>query len=142
VKGRPPEIVDGMYDAWWKSMILQATLWVQPYMREGDYRRGQRMLQSVTGLTRTENKFAGPIAEAVMPIAQFLEGSEFDPETKRVIRVAFEMTRVALRYGDQGDLSETLGTTVARRLIELARSSELNPDRLCESVLSEFRQHF
>jgi hypothetical protein len=40
-------------------MILQATLWVQPYIREGDYRRGQRMLQSVTGLTRTENKFDG-----------------------------------------------------------------------------------
>jgi hypothetical protein len=71
-----------------------------------------------------------------MPIAQFLEGSEFDPETKRVIRVAFEMTRIALRYGNQGDLSEILGKTVA------ARSSELNPDHLCESVLSEFRQHF
>jgi hypothetical protein len=26
-----------MYDAWWKSMILQATLWVQPYIREGDF---------------------------------------------------------------------------------------------------------
>jgi hypothetical protein len=78
-----------------------------------------------------------------MPIAQFLEGSEFDPETKRVIRVAFEMTRIALRYGNQGDLSEILGKTVATRLIELAtRSSELNPDHLCESVLSEFRQHF
>jgi hypothetical protein len=25
------------YDAWWKSMILQATLWVQPYVREGDF---------------------------------------------------------------------------------------------------------
>jgi len=26
-----------MYDAWWKSMILQATLWVQPYIKEGDF---------------------------------------------------------------------------------------------------------
>ena len=77
-----------------------------------------------------------------MFITQFLEGSEFDPETKRVISVAFEMTHVALRYGDRGDLSEILGKTIATSLIELARSSELNPDHLCESVLSEFRQHF
>ncbi|HLH98389.1 MAG TPA: protoglobin domain-containing protein [Xanthobacteraceae bacterium] len=35
--GLPAEIVDRMYDAWWKSMILQATLWMQPYVREGDY---------------------------------------------------------------------------------------------------------
>ncbi len=36
-KGHPPEIVNRMYDAWWKSMILQTTLWIQPYIREGDF---------------------------------------------------------------------------------------------------------
>jgi hypothetical protein len=36
-KGHPPEVVNRMYDAWMKSMILQATLWIQPYIREGDY---------------------------------------------------------------------------------------------------------
>jgi hypothetical protein len=36
-KGHPLEIVSRMYDAWWKSMILQATLWVQPYIRDGDF---------------------------------------------------------------------------------------------------------
>jgi hypothetical protein len=36
-KGHSPEVVSRMYDAWWKSMILQATLWVQPYIREGDF---------------------------------------------------------------------------------------------------------
>ncbi len=36
-KGHPSEVVNRMYDAWWKSMILQATLWVQPYIREGDF---------------------------------------------------------------------------------------------------------
>jgi hypothetical protein len=35
--GLPAEVVDRMYDAWWKSMVLQATLWVQPYIRDGDY---------------------------------------------------------------------------------------------------------
>lgn len=36
-KGHPADVVNRMYDAWWKSMILQATLWLQPYVREGDY---------------------------------------------------------------------------------------------------------
>jgi pimeloyl-ACP methyl ester carboxylesterase len=36
-KGHSAEIVNRMYDAWWKSMILQATLWVQPYVTEGDF---------------------------------------------------------------------------------------------------------
>jgi hypothetical protein len=31
------DVVNRMYDAWWKSMILQVTLWSQPYMREGDF---------------------------------------------------------------------------------------------------------
>ena len=31
-----------------------------------------------------------PIAARIMPIAQFLDTSEFDPETKRVMAVAFE----------------------------------------------------
>jgi hypothetical protein len=30
-------VVNRMYDAWLKSMILQATLWVQPYIKEGDF---------------------------------------------------------------------------------------------------------
>jgi hypothetical protein len=36
-KGHPPEIVNRMYDAWWKAMILQVTLWSQPYIRDGDF---------------------------------------------------------------------------------------------------------
>lgn len=35
--GHTPEIVNRMYDAWWKSMVLQVTLWSQPYMNEGDF---------------------------------------------------------------------------------------------------------
>jgi pimeloyl-ACP methyl ester carboxylesterase len=35
--GHPPEVVERMYDAWWKAMILQATLWMQPYIRDGDF---------------------------------------------------------------------------------------------------------
>lgn len=36
-KGHAAETVNRMYDAWWKSMLLQATLWVQPYMKDGDF---------------------------------------------------------------------------------------------------------
>jgi hypothetical protein len=35
--GHSREVVERMYDAWWKSMILQATLWAQPYIRDGDF---------------------------------------------------------------------------------------------------------
>jgi pimeloyl-ACP methyl ester carboxylesterase len=35
--GHSADVVNRMYDAWWKSMILQVTLWSQPYMREGDF---------------------------------------------------------------------------------------------------------
>jgi hypothetical protein len=73
-----------------------------------------------------------------MPITQFLDSSKFDPETKRVIGVAFEMARAALRLGDQGNL---MNERVAKTIVELANTGELNPDLLCESVLREFRQH-
>jgi hypothetical protein len=36
-KGHPPHIVERMYDAWWKTVILQVTLGSQPYIRQGDF---------------------------------------------------------------------------------------------------------
>jgi hypothetical protein len=35
--GYSREVVERMYHAWWKSMVLQATLWCQPYFRDGDF---------------------------------------------------------------------------------------------------------
>src|SRR5215813_5342929 len=78
-----------------------------------------------------------PIAARVMPIAQFFDSSEFDPETKRVMAVAFEMARAALQLGDQSILWER----IAKKIIELTKTSELNPDVLCEAVLKEYCQH-
>ena len=72
-----------------------------------------------------------------MPIAQFFDSSEFDPETKRVMAVAFEMARAALQLGDQSILWER----IAKKIIELTKTSEFNPDVLCEAVLKEFCQH-
>ena len=60
------------------------------------------------------------------------------PETKRVIGVAFEMARAALQLGDQGNL---FNERITKRIIELAKTGELNADLLCEYVLEELRQH-
>jgi hypothetical protein len=53
-----------------------------------------------------------------MPITPFLDGFKCDPETKRVMGVAFEMTRAALKLADRADLATEI---VAKRIIELAK---------------------
>lgn len=36
-KGHGPEDVDKMHQAWLKSVLLQVTLWSQPYIKEGNF---------------------------------------------------------------------------------------------------------
>lgn len=36
-KGHNAEEVDRMHQAWFKSVVLQVALWLQPYIREGDF---------------------------------------------------------------------------------------------------------
>ena len=49
------------------------------------------------------------------------------------------MTRLALGLADRGDIANEL---IAKRIIELAKAGELNPDVLCEAVVKELRvQH-
>jgi len=43
-----------------------------------------------------------------MPITPFLDDTKFDLEAKRVMGVAFEMTRVALGLADRGDLANEI----------------------------------
>jgi hypothetical protein len=71
-----------------------------------------------------------------MPITPFLKESNFSPDLTRVVRVAFEMTRAALSLPDK---DRPLLTLAAKRIVELAKGGECNPDRLCEQVLSEVR---
>ena len=73
---------------------------------------------------------------APMPIRPHLDGHKFDPETIRVMGLAFEMALVALRLPDRGDLANEI---VARKIIALAKAGERDPERLCEGVLQEFR---
>jgi hypothetical protein len=76
------------------------------------------------------------VEERAMPINPYLDGMSFQPEARRVMGVAFEMVCVALRLADRGDLANEI---IARRIIELAKAGEHNPDLLCERVLTEFR---
>ena len=71
-----------------------------------------------------------------MPITPFLNGINFDPETTRVAGVAYEMVRAALRLGDRGDFANEI---IAKKVIELAKAGEANPDQLCKQVLIYFR---
>ena len=43
-----------------------------------------------------------------MPIRPHLKGQKFDPETIRVMGLAFEMALVALRLADRGDLAKEI----------------------------------
>jgi hypothetical protein len=72
-----------------------------------------------------------------MAITPFLNGTNFDPETSRVVGIAYEMTCVALGLIDRGDLANSL---VAQRIIELAQRGERDPDRLCDTALQILRK--
>jgi hypothetical protein len=72
-----------------------------------------------------------------MPITKFLDGFKFDPEARRVMSIAFEMTRAALRYTKRPNVAHE---AVAKRIIELAKIGVRNPDRLCERVLDDIRK--
>jgi hypothetical protein len=72
-----------------------------------------------------------------MPITPFLAGGRFDRETIRIMGVAFEMACVALRLANRDDDANEI---IARRIIELAKAGERNPNLLCENVLKEFRE--
>jgi hypothetical protein len=72
-----------------------------------------------------------------MPITPFLDSHNFDPETRRVMGIAFEMARVALRLSDRTDL---INEIIARSIIELAKAGQRDPDLLCEGALRSFRE--
>jgi hypothetical protein len=68
-----------------------------------------------------------------MPIRAYLNGEGFDPETARLMGLAFEMALASLRSGCTDPLREAL----ARKIIELAKTGERDPERLCEGALND-----
>ena len=71
-----------------------------------------------------------------MPIRPHLNGQKFDPETIRVMGLAFETARVALRLADRADLANEV---LAQKIVDLAKAGERDPERMCEGVLLQFR---
>ena len=70
-----------------------------------------------------------------MPIRSHLNGQRFDPETMRLMGLAYEMTRISLRLVDRGNIANNV---VAQKIIELAKSGERDPEQLCEGVLRQW----
>jgi hypothetical protein len=75
--------------------------------------------------------------ERTMPITPFFDGLKIDPEAKRIMGVAFEMTCAARKYTNQPYVPDE---AVAKRIIELAKNGVRDPDRLCERVLDDLRK--
>jgi hypothetical protein len=71
-----------------------------------------------------------------MSITPYLDGLNIDPETERVLGVALDMTRVALGLAD--NFADGI---IARRIVELAKAGERNPDLLSEGSLEKLRGH-
>ena len=64
-----------------------------------------------------------------MPIRIFLApGHGFDDETIRVLGLAFECARSALRISTEDGLS----AKVATKIIEFAQTGERDPNKLCD----------
>ena len=72
-----------------------------------------------------------------MPSTPFLDDAGADPEVRRVVGVAFEMARIALGLAERPVITNQI---IPKRIIELAKAGERNPDILCEGVLKEFRE--
>ena len=67
-----------------------------------------------------------------MALRTYLDDQSFDPETVRLMGVAFEIALATLRPSDYAD---PLREAVARKIIELTKAGERDPERLCEGAL-------
>ena len=89
-------------------------------------------------LARSVNKeqTAGMAPRGAMPISSHLDGEQFDPETQRIMGLAFELTRAALRMSNQDDIAPEI---IAKKVIELAKGGERDPERICDYALVNLR---
>jgi hypothetical protein len=71
-----------------------------------------------------------------MSITPYLDDFDVDPETKRVLGVALEKTRVSL-----GPADDFANGIIAKRIIEIAETGERHPDLLCEGAVERLREH-
>ena len=67
-----------------------------------------------------------------MPIRHYLDGERFDPETTRLLGIAFEFAIQALHNWGVVDPPRE---AIARAIIGFARAGERDPERLCDLAL-------
>ena len=66
---------------------------------------------------------------STMPIRNYLDGERFDPETTRLLGIAFEFAIQALHNRGVVDPPRE---AIARAIIGFARAGERDPERLCD----------
>jgi hypothetical protein len=71
-----------------------------------------------------------------MLITAYLDDFDADLEMKRILGVALEMTRVSL-----GLVDKFADGIIVKRIVELGKAGERNPDILCEGALKALRGH-
>jgi hypothetical protein len=71
-----------------------------------------------------------------MSLTPYLNGLEVDPETKRVLSAALEMTRVSLGLTD--NFAKEI---IVKQISQIAETGERDPDLLCEAALKNLRGH-
>jgi hypothetical protein len=71
-----------------------------------------------------------------MSISSYLDGEQFDRETQRIMGLAYELTRAALRISNQDDIAPEI---IAKKVIELAKGGERDLERLCDYALANLR---
>jgi hypothetical protein len=88
---------------------------------------------SLFGFTALKVKLASFVAlgQTPVPIRPFLSGQTFDPETTRLMGVAFESARAAVKR--PGDLTDEM---IAKKIIELANAGERDVEVLGEAALN------
>jgi hypothetical protein len=72
-----------------------------------------------------------------MPIRPFIDGQSFEPETIKSMSEALAGALAALGLKDKND---DLTIVVAKKIIELARNGEHDPEQLRSAVLKSLRQ--
>jgi hypothetical protein len=70
-----------------------------------------------------------------MPISEFLDGLKFDPETKRVMGVAFEMTCAAFRLDKTDPIPETVAKMTCAAFRHTSQGERLVQKELRRTLL-------
>jgi hypothetical protein len=78
-----------------------------------------------------------PFAELLHAHHAYLGDFDVDPETRRVLSAALEMTRIARGLADH-----YANGIIAKQIIELAKAGERDPNLLREGAIEKLREHW